>query len=515
MEQLLNNHIIIIDFGSQYTQLIARRIREFNVYSEIVPFSEDPKNILSKNPIGLILSGGPSSVYEKDAPKISNELLMKDIPVLGICYGMQLLIEVYDGKIGNSKNREYGTAELNHNGLSKLFNDVSNSTQVWMSHGDHLDKNPKGFKIDAKSKDNVPAAISSEDGKKYGIQFHPEVTHTIEGDRILNNFIFEICNAKSDWTSESFIQNQIKIIREIVGNAKVVCGVSGGVDSTVTVKLLYEAIGQNVIPVFIDNGLLRKNEFEIVKSMFKEKMNLPINAFNKRKHFLNKLKGVKNPEKKRKIIGREFIRVFEKISKKYDNLEFLAQGTLYPDIIESVSIKGPSVTIKSHHNVGGLPKKLNLKLIEPLKELFKDEVREIGRSLKVPEDVLMRHPFPGPGLAVRILGDITNSKLKLLKEVDAIFIDELYLQRLYDSTWQAFAVLLPVKSVGVMGDKRTYQRAVALRAVSSKDGMTAEWTEFPNKFLRRVSTRIVNEVPGINRVVYDISNKPPSTIEWE
>ena len=428
---------------------------------------------------------------------------------------MQLLVNVYNGNVGSSNNREYGTANLIHNNKSKLFKGISPTSQVWMSHGDHLEKTPEKFSIDAKTKDDVPAGISLKDGLKYGIQFHPEVSHSKEGDKILKNFVFEICNAKSNWTAESFIQTQINEIQETVGDSKVICGVSGGVDSTVTVRLLFEALGDNVIPVFIDNGLLRKNEFEFVKSMFKNRMNMPLNAFNKKKHFLDKLKGVTNPERKRKIIGREFIRVFEKISKKYDKLEFLAQGTLYPDIIESVSVKGPSVTIKSHHNVGGLPKKLNLKLIEPMKELFKDEVREIGRSLNVPEDVLMRHPFPGPGLAVRILGDITNRKLNLLKEADAIFIDELDSQGLYDSTWQAFAVLLPVKSVGVMGDKRTYQRAVALRAVSSRDGMTAEWTEFPADFLRRVSTRIVNEVLGINRVVYDISNKPPGTIEWE
>jgi len=428
---------------------------------------------------------------------------------------MQLLVDVYKGKVGSSNSREYGTAELNHNGNSKLFGNVLKKSQVWMSHGDHLVKQPENFEIIAKSNDDVPAAIASKDGLKYGIQFHPEVTHSKEGDKILKNFVFDICKAKGDWTAESFIQSQIDEIRNTVGDSKVICGVSGGVDSTVTVRLLFEALGGNVIPVFIDNGLLRKNEFEFVKSMFKNRMNIPLNAFNRKKHFLDKLKGNTNPERKRKIIGREFIRVFEKISKSYDNLEFLAQGTLYPDIIESVSVKGPSVTIKSHHNVGGLPKKLNLKLLEPIKELFKDEVREIGRSLNVPEDVLMRHPFPGPGLAVRILGDITNKKLNLLKNADAIFIDELQSQGLYDSTWQAFAVLLPVKSVGVMGDKRTYQRAIALRAVSSRDGMTADWTEFPAEFLRRVSTRIVNEVPGINRVVYDISNKPPGTIEWE
>jgi len=428
---------------------------------------------------------------------------------------MQLLIDFYDGEIGKSNNREYGISEIIQNKKSSLFKNVSNKTQVWMSHGDHLYKAPNGFEIIAHSIDKIPAAISSNDKLKYGIQFHPEVSHTSEGKSILSNFIFEICKSKSDWTSEEFIESQINTIKKIVGDDKVICGVSGGVDSTVTYKLLYEAIGENVIPVFIDNGLLRKNEFEFVNSMFKNRMNIPLNSFNCKKLFLDNLKGVSNPERKRKIIGREFIRVFEKISKNYKNLKYLAQGTLYPDIIESVSVNGPSVTIKSHHNVGGLPKKLNLTLIEPMKELFKDEVREIGRSLNVPEDILMRHPFPGPGLAVRILGDITPKKIKLLQNADAIFIDELQSQGLYNSTWQAFAVLLPVKSVGVMGDKRTYQRAIALRAVSSRDGMTAEWTEFPHDFLRRVSTRIVNEVPGINRVVYDISNKPPGTIEWE
>ncbi len=480
-----------------------------------MPFSEDPNKILSKKPVGIILSGGPSSVYDDNSPQISNQLFRLDIPILGICYGMQLLIKVYGGEVGSSKNREYGNAILNHDGLSKLFYNVNNLTKVWMSHGDYLKKKPEGFTVDAITKDNVPAAISSKDKRKYGIQFHPEVTHSKEGDKIIKNFVFKICNAKSIWTAKSFIQNQIKTIKDTVGDSKVICGVSGGVDSTVTVKLLYEAIGDNVIPVFIDNGLLRKDEFEFVKLMFKDRMNMPIKSFNRSKHFLDKLKGITNPERKRKIIGREFIKIFDEISKKYDKLEFLAQGTLYPDIIESVSVNGPSAKIKSHHNVGGLPKKLNLKLIEPMKKLFKDEVREIGRSLNVPEDILMRHPFPGPGLAVRILEDITKQKLKLLKEADSIFIEELHLQGLYDTTWQAFVVLLPVKSVGVMGDKRTYQRAVALRAVSSRDGMTAEWTEFPHEFLKRVSTRIVNEVYGINRVVYDITNKPPGTIEWE
>ena len=511
----MSSHITIIDFGSQYTQLIARRIREFNVFSEIVPFNENPQRILESNPAGLIFSGGPSSIYENDAPSISADIINMNIPILGICYGMQILVEMNNGKFGQTGGREYGNATMIHNNNCPLFNNVSKESLVWMSHGDHLETMPDSFDVIAKSKDDIPAAIASTDNKKFGIQFHPEVTHSIEGGQILKNFVFDVCKAKGNWTAKGFINSQVDKIRRQVGDGKVICGISGGVDSTVTVRLLYEAIGKQVIPVFLDNGLLRKGEFSFVKKMFKDQMKLPIHAFNYGKPFLDKLKNVTNPERKRKIIGSEFIRIFEKIASKYDNLEFLAQGTLYPDVIESVSVKGPSVTIKSHHNVGGLPKKLNLKLLEPMRELFKDEVREIGRSLGVPEDVLMRHPFPGPGLAVRVLGNITGHKLKLLREADSIFIEELHSQNLYHKTWQAFAVLLPVKSVGVMGDKRTYQRTIALRAVSSRDGMTAEWTEFPADFLRRVSTRIVNEVPGINRVVYDISNKPPGTIEWE
>ncbi|MED5474552.1 MAG: glutamine-hydrolyzing GMP synthase [Candidatus Neomarinimicrobiota bacterium] len=511
----MRNHILIIDFGSQYTQLIARRIRENNVFCEIVPFSVNPDIILDKNPIGLILSGGPSSVYNKDAPKISNNIMFSEIPILGICYGMQLIIRAHGGRVGNLRKREYGVSELIKNNNSKLFHNISPKSQVWMSHGDHMEKCPEKFKIDAISKDKIPSAISSKTKDIYGIQFHPEVSHTSEGNQLLKNFIFKICNANRDWTAENFIKSQVQYIREKVGDAKVICGVSGGVDSTVTVKLLSEAIDTNVIPVFIDNGLLRKNEFKYVKQIFKNKLKIPLFAFKSGTNFLSKLKNVTNPEHKRKIIGKEFIRTFEEISKKYKNLKYLAQGTLYPDIIESVSVNGPSVTIKSHHNVGGLPKKLNLKLIEPLRELFKDEVRHIGRLLNIPDDLIDRHPFPGPGLSIRIIGKITKQKLKLLREADAIFIDELHQHQLYHKTWQAFAVLLPVKSVGVMGDKRTYQRTIVLRAVSSNDGMTAEWTEFPYYFLKRVSTRIVNEVPGINRVLYDISNKPPGTIEWE
>lgn len=428
---------------------------------------------------------------------------------------MQILVEMNKGKIGYTGRREYGNASLIHRNNCPLFKRVPRESRVWMSHGDHLEILPESFDVVARTKDDIPAAIASKDNRRFGIQFHPEVTHTSDGDQVLKNFVFDVCHSDGTWTAESFIKSQVEKIRKKVDNGKVICGVSGGVDSTVTVRLLYEAIGDQVIPVFIDNGLLRKDEFSFVKNMFNNKIHLPIHAYKYGKQFLGKLKGISNPERKRKIIGREFIRIFEKIASKHTDLKFLAQGTLYPDVIESVSVKGPSVTIKSHHNVGGLPKKLNLKLIEPMRELFKDEVRDIGRSLNVPEDVLMRHPFPGPGLAVRVLGAITGKKLKLLREADAIFIDELKLQNLYDKTWQAFAVLLPVKSVGVMGDKRTYQRTIVLRAVSSRDGMTAEWTEFPGDFLRRVSTRIVNEVPGINRVVYDISNKPPGTIEWE
>jgi len=508
--------LIVLDFGSQYTQLIARRVRELGVYSEIHPFNYSIEQIKRQRPAGIILSGGPSSVYDEGAPKPDSRIFELDIPILGICYGLQLIADKFGGKVDSAAHREYGKAELHIDDHEDLFANLDTTTSVWMSHGDALSKLPEGFEPIAHS-DNAPiCTIRNLKKKMYGVQFHPEVVHTPDGKKILANFLFKVCEVKGDWTPASFIEQAEKEIRARVGSAKVLCALSGGVDSSVLAALLHRAIGDQLHCVHINNGLMRKNESGQVVKTFRDTFHIDLSYVDATDIFLSQLAGVSDPEKKRKIIGKTFIEVFEEEAKKLSgSVEFLAQGTLYPDVIESVSFKGPSVTIKSHHNVGGLPEKMNFKLIEPFRELFKDEVREIGRLLGLPADLIGRHPFPGPGLAVRVLGDITKEKLVLLREADDIFIQELKNSNLYDEIWQAFVVLLPIRSVGVMGDGRTYENAVALRAVTSVDGMTADWAKIPGDVLAHVSNRITNELRGINRVVYDISSKPPATIEWE
>lgn len=515
----LSNHelILILDFGSQYTQLIARRVRELGVYCEIVPFHYSLEKILTRKPKGIILSGGPSSVTDEDAPLVGEEFFKTvDAPVLGICYGMQLLALKLGGDVKPASKREYGYAHLKiTNGESPLFKTLPSETDVWMSHGDHVIAPPKDFVVTASS-DGAITAMENESEKLFGLQFHPEVAHTPLGKKILRNFVFDVCGCRGDWSARSLIQEQIEKIKETVGeNDLVVCGLSGGVDSTVAAVLVHEAIGNRQTCVFVNNGVLRANEFEDTLKLYKDNLHLNVRGVDSAERFYAELAGQTDPEKKRKTIGRVFIEVFEDEAKKIGDVKFLVQGTLYPDVIESVSIRGASVTIKSHHNVGGLPEKMNLKLIEPLRELFKDEVRALGRELGIQEDILMRHPFPGPGLAVRILGEVTPESVSLLQSADKILIEELKSQNLYGEVWQAFAVLLPIQSVGVMGDFRTYEKVIALRAVTSTDGMTADWARLPHEFLARVSSRITSEVRGINRVVYDVSSKPPSTIEWE
>lgn len=505
--------ILILDFGSQYTQLIARRVREQKVFCEIYP-GNLPVKSFPKNSKGIILSGGPSSVFDPGAPLVSAEIFDLKVPVLGICYGLQLMAHLLEGKVVKSQNREYGKAILQIQKDSELFQDCPKSFQVWMSHGDSVVSPPPGFVPLAKTESLKFAAIENKERNIYGVQFHPEVAHTENGQQILQNFLFRICKCKGDWTTESFISSSVSRIKEEVDNQKIICAVSGGVDSTVCAALVNQAVGKNLYGIFVDNGLLRKNEAMEVLETFK-KVNLNIRLVDAKDKFLKALSGVIDPEEKRKIIGRVFIEVFEEEANKIGDIKFLAQGTLYPDLIESRSFKGPSATIKSHHNVGGLPEIMNLKLVEPLKELFKDEVRELGKKLGVPEKLLKRHPFPGPGLAVRVIGEITEDKLILLREADAIFMEELQNSGSYDQVWQAFSVLLPVQTVGVMGDERTYENVVALRAVTSLDGMTADWAKLPYELLQKISNRIINEVKGINRVVYDVSSKPPATIEWE
>lgn len=506
--------IIILDFGSQYTQLIARRVRESKVYCEILPYNANPDLFKDKNLKGIILSGGPSSVFDENAPVYDKKVFELNVPILGICYGLQLLAYLFGGKVEKSKSREYGKAIIKIEEHKDLFKGFKKKLQVWMSHGDFVSKLPKGYRKLASS-ENIPfAAVENPKKKIFGVQFHPEVAHTQNGIRIIQNFLYDVCECHGEWTPKSFIQSTVKEINAKVGNEKVVLGLSGGVDSSVCSLLVNKALGKQLNCIFVDNGLLRKNEARQVKEVFKD-FDMNIIFVDASEKFLSRLKGVIDPEEKRRIIGRTFIEVFEEEANKIGEVRFLAQGTLYPDVIESTSFKGPSATIKTHHNVGGLPAEMNLELIEPLRELFKDEVRRIGKELKLPDNILGRHPFPGPGLAVRILGEITRERLDILREADDIFIQELKSSKHYQKVWQAFCVLLPVQSVGVMGDERTYENVVALRAVTSLDGMTADWAHLPYDLIGKISNRIINQVKGINRIVYDVSSKPPATIEWE
>ncbi len=512
---MTHNFVLILDFGSQYTQLIARNIRSLNIYCEIHPYNLCWAEITARKPQALILSGSPFSVNSSDAPIPDDRIWDLGIPILGVCYGMQLIAHHWGGKVCKAQKKEYGHAELQILNRVDLFKGMDTTQIVWMSHGDAVSLMPEGFEVLAVTKNSPSAAIADVARQIYAIQFHPEVVHTANGIEIFKNFLFDIAGLKADWTAGSFIAESIEKIRAEVGDQKVILGLSGGVDSSVAAALLYKAIGKQLIPIFVDTGCQRYKEAERVKEMFQAVPGFEIDFVDACDLFLDKLEGISNPETKRKIIGNTFIEVFEQEAKRFEGVRFLAQGTLYPDVIESVSFKGPSATIKSHHNVGGLPEKMNMKLVEPLRELFKDEVRAVGRELGLPEELIGRHPFPGPGLAVRIIGALTRDNVALLQAIDEVFISELRAWNLYDKTWQAFAVLLPIQTVGVMGDERTYDQVCALRAVNSVDGMTADWTELPYDFLKRVSNRIINEVQGVNRVVYDISSKPPATIEWE
>ena len=509
----MQEKILILDFGSQYTQLIARRVRELNVYCEIHPYNHYPAPDSSVK--GVILSGSPSSVRDANAPQVDLSSIKGAFPLLGVCYGAQYLAQNYGGEVKPSATREYGRAMLSKvEAANPLICGLSQTTQVWMSHGDTIARIPDNYRIIASTED-VPVAAFQIDGEKtWGIQFHPEVYHSTEGSQLLKHFVVDICGCKQDWTPDSFIESTVRELQDKLGNDKVVLGLSGGVDSSVAAMLLHKAIGKNLVCIFVDMGLLRKNEFEDVLRSY-ESMGLNVIGVRAGNKFLSDLKGVTEPENKRKIIGRDFIEVFDAEALKLEDVKWLAQGTIYPDVIESVSVNGPSATIKSHHNVGGLPEKMHLKIVEPLRLLFKDEVRRVGRQLNIPMEILGRHPFPGPGLGIRILGEVTAEKVRVLQEADKIFIDNLKEAGLYDKVWQAGVMLLPVQSVGVMGDERTYENCVALRAVTSTDGMTADWVHLPYEFLAKVSNEIINRVKGINRVVYDISSKPPATIEWE
>jgi GMP synthase (glutamine-hydrolysing) len=511
--------IVVLDFGAQYSQLIARRIREQNVFSVVLPCNAKLEEIQSYHPAGIVLSGGPSSVYDADAPPADDRVLHLGLPVLGICYGLQFMVYKLGGKVRAADKREYGHAQVELlTSTSPLFKGLQGPLPVWMSHGDEALELPPGFELIGKTS-NALAAIQNPAQKFYAVQFHPEVHHTPRGTEILRNFVFEICGVKPNWTPQSFIDETVASVRATVGKGRVICGLSGGVDSSVAAELVHRAVGDQLTCIFVNNGVLRKNEFINVQKNLREKLGLHIDAVDASERFLTKLAGVTDPEKKRKIIGNEFIAVFEEEAHRIEQIEgkvdWLVQGTLYPDVIESRSVRGPSQVIKSHHNVGGLPEKMKLKLIEPLKELFKDEVRRIGRDLGMPEEILQRQPFPGPGLAVRIVGEITGERVALLQEADDIVVSEIKRAGLYKKIWQSFAVLLPVMSVGVMGDMRTYAYTCAIRAVHSEDGMTADWVPLPHEVLKTISSRIVNEVKGINRVVYDVTSKPPGTIEWE
>ena len=510
-----NGSIVILDFGSQYNQLIARRVREMGVYAEVVPFHEDIDKILERKPKGIILSGGPASVYAKVAPTLDKRIFNANIPILGLCYGMQLITHLHGGEVARADKQEFGKASLKLDKKDSLiFKNIPDNTIVWMSHADHVNKMAEGFEIIAHTDSSI-AAIENRDKKIYAFQYHPEVTHSEHGFEMLKNFVFEIVGAEKNWSMENYIETTVKEIKEKVGNKKVILGLSGGVDSSVAAMLINKAIGKQLTCIFVDTGLLRKNEAKSVMDVYAQNFDMDIKCINAEERFLSKLKGVEDPEEKRKIIGKEFIEVFNEEAIKLKDAEFLAQGTIYPDVIESVSVKGPSVTIKSHHNVGGLPEDLNFKLLEPLRELFKDEVKKVGRELGIPDYMVDRHPFPGPGLGIRILGEVTKEKADILREADDIFIEELRKEGLYSKVSQAFVVLLPVKSVGVMGDERTYEYTAVLRSANTIDFMTATWSRLPYEFLEKVSNRILNEVKGINRLTYDISSKPPATIEWE
>jgi len=508
--------ILIIDFGSQFNQLIARRVREFRVYCQIEPPDIQIDSIIALNPKGIILSGGPSSIYEKQSPRIDKAIFELGIPVLGICYGMQFMIDALGGIVKRAKKREYGYAELTIRKPEDLFKGVDKKTVCWMSHGDSIEKLPRGFSTTASTKNTKIAAAALKKKGLFGLQFHPEVQHTPRGKTMLQNFLFDVCGCKRTWTMKSFAEESIEQIKKKAQDKKVILGLSGGVDSSVTAILIHTAIGKNLTGIFVDNALLRKGETDDLKRILNRHLGINIRFVSAKNKFLKALAGITDPEKKRKIIGKIFMEVFETEAQKIKGAEFLAQGTLYPDLIESSSaFGGPTSVIKSHHNVGGLPKKMKLGLMEPLKYLFKDEVRKLGNQLGLPDELIWRHPFPGPGLAVRIIGEITKKRLSILREVDVVLLDEIKNYGYYRRLWQAFAVLLPIRSVGIMGDKRTYEYIVAIRAVTSKDAMTADWAKLPDKLLGNISNRIINEVRGVNRVVYDISSKPPSTIEWE